>query len=595
MPSDREPAFPGYSSTKPVSSGPWSEAYTAVNARGKRVFIKTPRLPLTPHARSQFANEQGVLAGLGPDKRTDTRSKHVVSYIDDGLLADRPFYVMELVEGVSLRSLLRRGKMDWREVCRVGAEVARGVAWFQTATGRIHYDLKPENLMVRPDGTVVIVDFGLCHVPETGRRNAAPRRREYGSPPYADLDPRSGYKADVFSLGVILYEMLTRPFTRADADVFKHSAFQTPPRWAEQLGIPSDLVMLIASCLGPAEYRKPAGEVAEDLEVFRTLGESVIETVKMDPSVPAMNPQETHSTRRPAAYSSAKSAAVGAIASAAVTVLLLFAGRNLFFKPAGPGPVETPARGEQQVHADASGTRREISPKQEVTSPTLVTQAPPPREKTDTPPIPEEVPPPPLPDRDQAVAKGMPKEPEPGALVKEKKDEKVDPDPDPPQPKPRPTAAEFAQAVKDAKLNFVGNPVRVPQAVIDALAEIDPEAINPATLKGHGDRGPNEYAGVSPNDTQLKFYAFMGGKTGYYKTVGGYALFVNTLGISGIGFPNKPEYNWVGKPRYVVFFPADAGQPTILRPADVPEGKKLTGHQVQDDYSRLGTYAVPLK
>jgi eukaryotic-like serine/threonine-protein kinase len=143
--------------------------------------------------------------------------------------ADGHVYIaMERVEGRTLRALLEGGRLPVTEALRIGREIARGLARAHLA-GVVHRDIKPENVMIGEDGQVKILDFGLAK--RAPRDDADPARaptasdletaegRILGTPSYMSPEQargeRVGARSDVFSLGVVLYEMASgvRPFS----------------------------------------------------------------------------------------------------------------------------------------------------------------------------------------------------------------------------------------------------------------------------------------------------------------------------------------------------------------------------------------------
>jgi serine/threonine protein kinase/Tol biopolymer transport system component len=144
---------------------------------------------------------------------------NIITVHDAGEFDDGPFLVMELVEGESLRSLLRRGPLPLAKVLDIGVQAATALARAHEG-GITHRDLKPENIMIRPDGYIKILDFGLAKLIEKTAGNASEATTltgaittegavvgtaAYMSPEQAtgqDVDGRS----DVFSLAVVLFE-----------------------------------------------------------------------------------------------------------------------------------------------------------------------------------------------------------------------------------------------------------------------------------------------------------------------------------------------------------------------------------------------------
>ncbi len=182
-----------------------------------------PQFAKSPEVVARFVREAGVAGTL--------RSEHVVETFDAGQLEDGSAYVlMELLEGRSLAGLLEeRGRLEAAHAARLVWQACEGVA-VAHAAGIVHRDLKPDNLFVvrREDGreTVKLLDFGISKF-TTGYEHAGTLTSEgsmMGTPYYMSPEQAKGAKdvderADIYALGVILYEALTglRPF---DEDSF---------------------------------------------------------------------------------------------------------------------------------------------------------------------------------------------------------------------------------------------------------------------------------------------------------------------------------------------------------------------------------------
>jgi serine/threonine protein kinase len=142
----------------------------------------------------------------------------IVSPIDDfGDLDGRPFIVTEFVEGGTLRQRLDAGRLALHEAIQIGSQVAGALAAAH-AGGIVHRDVKPDNVMIRPDGYVKVLDFGLAKLltidepvavgvgahTTPGMVMGTPRYMSPEQARGAAADPRS----DVWSFGVMLYEMI---------------------------------------------------------------------------------------------------------------------------------------------------------------------------------------------------------------------------------------------------------------------------------------------------------------------------------------------------------------------------------------------------
>ncbi len=190
--------------------------------------------------------------------------------------------VTELVDGVSLRELLREGALPLATALGITLQIARGLAAAH-AVGIVHRDVKPENVMVRRDGLVKVLDFGIAKSPP--RLLADP---EMGTSP-GELIGTLGYmspeqarslavdaRTDVWSLGVLLYELATceSPFpgtTPADRLAAILEREPEPPS-RRRLGLPAALDRVIARALAKdaAGRHADAAELATDLERLRS-------------------------------------------------------------------------------------------------------------------------------------------------------------------------------------------------------------------------------------------------------------------------------------------------------------------------------------
>lgn len=189
----------------------------------------------------------------------------IVQILDRELDASPPWYAMELVPGRPLEALIEDevGPIPAQRAVPMFRALSAIVGTLHSA-GVVHRDLKPDNVMVRPDGQLVLIDFGIAKAPEkildTSTKGA------FGSPFYmapeqhyraADADPQS----DIYSLGMTLYQMLAGrlPFGPQDGlvDVFmaKQQGLQPPTVFYPH--IPGELVDLVMWCLAPEPARRP--------------------------------------------------------------------------------------------------------------------------------------------------------------------------------------------------------------------------------------------------------------------------------------------------------------------------------------------------
>jgi len=266
-----------YEITAKLGEGGMGEVYRARDTKLQRdVAIKV--LP------AEFAADRERLERFDREARAVAALSHpnILAIFDSGSEAGQVYAVMELLEGESLRERLRDGPLGTRKAVEIAAEIAQGLAAAHER-GIVHRDLKPENVFVLPDGRVKILDFGLA------RESAGPGSKSQllaaptegpGTAPGAVLGT-VGYmapeqvrglladaRADLFALGVILYEMLTgrRAFLR-DSSVETMSAIlrEEPPELATLAGrLPAALEQVLRRCLEkrPEERFQSARDLA---------------------------------------------------------------------------------------------------------------------------------------------------------------------------------------------------------------------------------------------------------------------------------------------------------------------------------------------
>jgi nucleotide-binding universal stress UspA family protein len=196
-----------------VHSGPLSEVYSVrpgpVGARTDfPLLMKVPRTGIGEGGQSLlgFETEISVLPLLtGP---------HVPRFVAAGPVHRTPYIVLERVEGRSLATLIEeRARFETEELTRIGAALADALHDLHRQQA-IHFDLKPENVIIRPSGEAVLIDFGMAHHARCPDLLAEQRRFAGGSAPYVSpeqvLGSRSDTRSDLFSFGVVLYEMATK-------------------------------------------------------------------------------------------------------------------------------------------------------------------------------------------------------------------------------------------------------------------------------------------------------------------------------------------------------------------------------------------------
>jgi hypothetical protein len=272
-----------------LGMGGMGEVYRATDTRlGRAVAIKVlpPDLSGDPDRLRRFEQEARAVGGLN--------HPNLVTLFDVGEHDGRPYLVMELLEGETLRLGLTGGPLHAKRATEFARGIAEGLA---AAHGRgvIHRDLKPENIFLTTNGLVKILDFGLAKLrsesrvqealsgeqptPQVGRRTSGTAEGlilgtvGYMSPEQVRGDPVDA-RSDLFALGIILWEMLTgaRPFQGpSPVETMWAVVKDEPPELKSALNLPATLERIVRSCLAknPAERFHSAHDLAFHLgDVF---------------------------------------------------------------------------------------------------------------------------------------------------------------------------------------------------------------------------------------------------------------------------------------------------------------------------------------
>jgi predicted Ser/Thr protein kinase len=197
---------------KPLGSGAMGAVYRArYTKNGKRMALKIIGLGLIGNETSlaRFDREASILKQLN--------HPNIVRFYGAGRSQGTPYYAMEYIEGESLDHVMaRRGRLTWEEVIQLGSQLCEALQHAHEK-GIIHRDLKPSNLMVLADGTIKLTDFGIAKDTDVTALTAAHctvGTAAYMSPEQCRGDRDLTFRSDLYSLGVLFYELLTgrKPF-----------------------------------------------------------------------------------------------------------------------------------------------------------------------------------------------------------------------------------------------------------------------------------------------------------------------------------------------------------------------------------------------
>lgn len=204
-----------YKLTERVGLGGMAEVYRAEdNVLGRTVAVKVmlPQYAADPTFTKRFRQEAASAANL--------QSPYIVSIYDWGLDGETYYIVMEFLRGTDLKTAIKeRGAINQRKAAEIGSQVAQALSVAHEG-GIIHRDIKPQNIMIQPDGNIKVMDFGIARAGDAGLSQTATvlGTAHYVSPEQAQGKELTG-ASDIYSLGVVLYEAATGqlPFDGQDA------------------------------------------------------------------------------------------------------------------------------------------------------------------------------------------------------------------------------------------------------------------------------------------------------------------------------------------------------------------------------------------
>jgi serine/threonine protein kinase len=266
-----------YCTLEPLGGGGMGVVYKAQDSRlGRSVALKflPQEYALDPQRLERFQREARTISALN--------HPHVCTIYDIDEYEGQPFLVMELIEGQTLRAHAAR-RLSLTELVHLVSQVAKALAAVHAA-GIVHRDIKPENVMVRSDGYVKVLDFGLARRILTGITRVGEEAAEVTVPgtligtvrhmsPEQARGEAVGSESDIFSLGIVFYELATgqHPF-QADSQlgVLQAILSQTPlPPARLNPQIPAPVAALIQQMIEKDARLRPTA-----IEMVAVLAES---------------------------------------------------------------------------------------------------------------------------------------------------------------------------------------------------------------------------------------------------------------------------------------------------------------------------------
>ena len=250
-----------------IGTGGMAIVYRGIDNRlGRPVAIKTmlPQYAADPSFAARFKQEAQAAAAL--------QSPFIVSVYDWGKDNDTYFIAMEYLRGTDLKSGVRKhGALDCKKVAQIGSQIAQALS-VAHRHDIIHRDIKPQNIMVQPDGNIKVMDFGIARAKNSHLTtdNSVLGTAHYVSPEQTQGKPL-GPTTDIYSLGIVMYEAATGvvPFDGDDAIsvALKQVNEQPVPPSARNPRVDQALERIILKCM----QKDPKNRFQTAEEVFKVL------------------------------------------------------------------------------------------------------------------------------------------------------------------------------------------------------------------------------------------------------------------------------------------------------------------------------------
>lgn len=250
-----------------IGTGGMATVYRGLDeVLGRTVAIKTmlPQYAADPSFAARFKQEAQAAAAL--------QSPYIVSVYDWGKDGDTYYIVMEYLRGTDLKSGIRRhGALDCKKVAQIGSQIAQALS-VAHKHDIIHRDIKPQNIMVQPDGNIKVMDFGIARAKNSHLTtdNSVLGTAHYVSPEQTQ-GKELGPTTDIYSLGIVMYEAATGqvPFQGDDAITVALKQVNEQPKPPSQLNpkVDPQLEAIILKCM----QKNPADRFQTANELYRTL------------------------------------------------------------------------------------------------------------------------------------------------------------------------------------------------------------------------------------------------------------------------------------------------------------------------------------
>lgn len=261
-----------YEITELIGEGGMADVYKAVDVvDNKTVAVKI--------LKKEFAESEEFLRRFRNESKAIAVLSHpnIVKIYDVGFSEKIQFIVMEYIDGITLKEYMENEKiLSWKDAVHFVTQILRALQHAHER-GIVHRDIKPQNIMMFTDGTIKVMDFGIAKFAREEGKTATDQAIgtvHYISPEQARGDITDA-KSDLYSVGVMLYEMLTgqKPFDTDNpvsiAVMHMHNIAELPRRINPDIPSPLEEIIVHAMEKNPADRYKTALEMLRDIDRFK--------------------------------------------------------------------------------------------------------------------------------------------------------------------------------------------------------------------------------------------------------------------------------------------------------------------------------------